>query len=189
MKKSLIVETYAQHNNTFQANGIWYDDYSEYLVEDALSIKGFTIEDRHTRRFRGKEAIVRTTKKAGRPPDLDIISSYRKRHFLGVQVKNRLDYPEANSIRDLLSICEQLELLPVLVIRMAPPDVIDAVTSIGGQVLVLKRWLLCPPFPNETFLEMQRLGIPVSVYRRTPDFLISKIQGMLERLEQQAHHI
>jgi len=180
--KAELVNVYAKHDNSFRNSGILYDDYSEFLVEQALVANDFVIEARHTRQYRGKEALVRENQGAGRPPDLDLIVSLENRHHLGVQVKNRLDYPEAQSIRDFLGMCEQLQLRPLLVVRMAPENLLGQVTDSGGRAIVFKRWLLRPPFPRDTFREMLQLGIPAAVYTRVPDFLLARTRELAQWL-------
>jgi hypothetical protein len=177
-----LVNVYSRHDNSYQHEGIRYDDYSEFLVEQALIAGGFTIEAKQAREYRGREAIVRDVG-AGRPPDLDFITSVGNRS-LGVQIKNRLDYPEAQSVRDFLSICEQLHLIPLLIVRMAPENLIRQITDAGGRIIVFKRWLLRPPFPRETFKQMLSIGIPVAVYTRVPDFLIRRVEEVRNSLHQ-----
>jgi len=183
--KADMVEAYANHDNGFEQGGILYDDYSEFLLEQALIQAGFVIEARNTRSFRGRQAVVRQEQGAGRPPDLDLVASLEGHHILGVQVKNRLDYPEASSIRDFLSICNQLNLRPLLAVRMAPEDVLNQITKSGGRVIVFKRWLLKPPFPREVFNKMQETGFPVSVYQRVPDFLTTRARELARWLDTQ----
>jgi len=183
--KADMVGVYASHDNSFHQRGIFFDDYSEFLVEQALIQAGFVIEARNTRSFRGRQAVVRQNQGAGRPPDLDLVASLQRRHVLGVQVKNRLDYPEASSIRDFLSICNQLNVRPLLAVRMAPEYVLNQITESGGRFIVFKRWLLKPPFPRETFNQMQETGFPVSVYQRVPDFLVTRTRELAKWLDTQ----
>lgn len=180
--KAQLVNVYAHHDNSYRHEGIAYDDYSEFLVEQALIASNFAIESRHTRRHREREAVVRY-RGVGRPPDLDFIASVRD-HYFGVQVKNRLDYPEAQSIRDFLNICNQLQIIPLLIIRMAPENLLVQITESGGRVIVFKRWLLRPPFPRNTFRELLQIGIPAAVYTRVPDFLVKRTQEVAESLPQ-----
>jgi hypothetical protein len=175
-----MVNVYSRHDNSYHHQGIRYDDYSEFLVEQALVAGGLTIEARQAREYRGRTAVVRDVG-AGRPPDLDFIASVAD-HTLGVQVKNRLDYPEAQSVRDFLSICQQLQLTPLLVVRMAPENLIAQVTDVGGRIIVFKRWLLRPPFPRDTFKQMLSIGIPVAVYTRVPDFLVTRAKELRNSL-------
>lgn len=175
-----LVNVYAKHDNSYRHGGIAYDDYSEFLVEQALVASNFAIEARHTRKHKGREAVVRNGG-AGRPPDLDFIASVSD-HYFGVQVKNRLDYPEAQSIRDFLSICHQLQIIPLLIVRMAPENLLGQVTDSGGRAIVFKRWLLRPPFPRDTFGEMIQIGIPAAVYTRVPDFLVKRTRDVAQSL-------
>lgn len=182
-EKAEVVKAYAKHDNSFSRGDVNYDDYSEFLVEQALLQTGFAIESRNTRQFNSKKASIATERHAGRPPDLDLIVSLKRRHFLGVQVKNRLDYPEAKSIWDFLDLCGQLDLRPLFVVRMAPENVLKEIARQGGRTIIFKRWLLRPPFPRDTFQRMLELGIPVSVYRRVPDFLIVRAKELKSWLE------
>lgn len=177
-----LVNVYSRHDNSYYHQGIRYDDYSEFLVEQALIASGFTTEARQTREYGGRRAVVRDVG-AGRPPDLDFITSVAN-HTLGVQVKNRLDYPEAQPVRDFLSICAQLHLTPLLIVRMAPENLISQVTDVGGRIIVFKRWLLRPPFPRDTFNEMLSIGIPAAVYTRVPDFLLRRAEELRHSLRQ-----
>jgi len=174
--KARIVRVYANHNNSYDADHIHYDDYSEFFVSQALIQNQFTINAYHARKI-GNLVAFGPKVGPGRPRDLDLISS-KGRARIGIQVKNRLDYPEAESIRNFLILCKQLQLTPVLVVRQAPLLTLKSVTDEGGYVIVCKQWMLRPPFPRETLNDMRELGIPAAVYQRVPDFLIRKFHEL-----------
>lgn len=189
--KSQLVKYYLYWNNVFVSapEGIRYDDYSEYLVEQALTEAGLTIAGRNTNYFNGREYRKQGTL-PGRPPDLDFIAlngSVNK--AIGVSVKNKLSYPTDAEITALLEICEVLQVKPVLVTRMVFGRGIQKVYEAGGRTVIFKRWLLRPEMPNNIFVEMSDtdksksvLGLPISIYRYVPKWLVGKCQTVRNEL-------
>lgn len=190
-RKADLVEYYEKYPRDFTSSpeGVRYDDYSEYLVEDSFINMGLIVMGRNTNYFNGrtylKEAVA-----PGRPPDLDFTVYDRKRDLAaGVSVKNKLDYPTDDEIGILLEICEVLSLRPLLVTRMASGKAASRVVATGGGVTMFKRWLLKPGMPQEMFFQISDagkarslFGLPVSIYRYRPNMLPERLRVGVESL-------
>jgi hypothetical protein len=175
-RKADLVQRYMNHPRKFRHQGKSYDDYSEFLVEQAFRQAGYFVVSRNTNYFDGKIYRRAEAPARGRPPDLDFIVIPKERIIpIGVQVKNRLDYPEKESIDEFLAMCTELELKPLLVVRMAHEMHNARVVLAGGKVVVFKRWLIKPPFPRTIFQQLLDLKLPFSVYKFTPDFLVKSL--------------
>jgi hypothetical protein len=166
-EKLELINTYVSHPRRFEKDSIVYMDYSEYLVEQALISSGYVVVAKDTYSFNG------------RPTDLDFIAKVpQKDVFVGIQVKNRMQHPSLADVYSLLNICGHLKVRPVLVARIIHPKTYELLKENGGRALRVKRYFLQPPFPRDKFKEIVDLGIPLGVYNRPPDFLIT----MLTRL-------
>ena len=86
--------------------------------------------------------------------------------YVGVQVKNKLDYPTQDEISQLIDITNVLHLKPILVARVSHEMRNAPVINRGGRVIIFKRYFLQPPFPRKEFDEINFLGIPLGVYMR-----------------------
>lgn len=189
-RKAGLVKYYINYPNEFtsQPQRVRYDDYSEYLVENALVTLGFVVMARNTAYFNGvhyfKQYFV-----PGRPPDLDFTALTPKGRIpIGISVKNKLDYPSDDEVDQLVEICEFLKLRPVLVTRIASGKAASRLFTLGGGVVMFKRWLLPPEMPRGMFNQISDAGAseslleyPLSIYRRTPDMLLNRIQELLRR--------
>ncbi|MBS7617671.1 hypothetical protein KEJ25_03575 [Candidatus Bathyarchaeota archaeon] len=51
----------------------------------------------------------------------------------------------------------------------------DVIRRLNGWVVVFKESLLKPGFPREKLEALRQMGIPVTVYRWPPDFLIKAL--------------
>jgi hypothetical protein len=183
-EKVRLVKAYSRYEYGFvsQPEGIRYDDYSEYFVEDALKKTGCVVFARSTNYFNGI-AYFRQGATPGRPPDLDFtVGVPGCKFFFGVSVKNQLDYPRQEAIEQLVDMCSELGLKPLMVARMLSGVQTKRVHGAGGYAVIYKRWLLKPGMPNLTFEKISdagkgksMLGLPLSIYRRTPDFLVSAL--------------
>jgi len=160
---------------------IEYNDYSEYLVEQALLKAGFRVLAKDTYYFNGIACKLRSG--PGRPPDLDFIAEIPCQKYVGVEVKNRLEYPKKREICDLINLCACLNLKPLLVARRVHPSVFSIVPRHKGYVCIFRRYILQPELPREKFNEITKeLGFPLSVYRYTPDFLVKELKKAKEYL-------
>jgi Domain of unknown function (DUF4062) len=179
--KAALVGTYAHFDNRFNANGVAYDDYSEFLLDEAFQAAGFEVLQRNVTSPRSEDVAQRTR---GRPRDIDfLVLEPNSGVRLGVQLKNRLDYPKKDTVLSFLNQCSSLSVSPLFVTRMAPENLLAIIQKSGGFLLVYKRWLLRPGFPRESFQHIVReLGLPLGVYQRTPDFLIVRLQELKNRL-------
>lgn len=186
-EKAELIDYYSKYarENEFvsQPQGIRYDDYSEYLVEDALRQAGFIVTGKNSTYFDGRQ-YVPTAVQPGRPADLDFTAVSRsKQVFVGVSVKNRLDYPTSGDIDQVLVICDVLKLKPLLVARMASAEAFGRVPAAGGRVVPFKRWLLKPGMPRNMFDQISDAGrgksvlaLPVSIYRYAPSMLVELLK-------------
>jgi|Deesub1362A_J573_1020465.scaffolds.fasta_scaffold00845_5 excisionase family DNA binding protein len=173
-KKMMLAEAYKNHPRRFENNDVIYNDYSEYLVEQSMIRAGYTIVAKDAYYFNG---FAYKEEGAGRPKDLDFIVKLPGIDiFLGVEVKNRLDYPKSNDINDIINICRKLQIKPLLVARMVHPMTFDVIKNLGGYVLIFKQMFIKPGFPRDKFEEIRKLKIPIAIYRYPPDFLINKFQ-------------
>lgn len=103
--------------------------------------------------------------------------------YLGIQIKNRLDYPRVEDVHELLDICNTLNLLPVLVTRISHPRVYRIMENVGGKIVIFMRYFLKPEFPRENYdYIVNEIGIPLGVYRRVPDFLVQKFERLKAEL-------
>lgn len=173
-EKLSLVETFVEYERSFEKNGIRYQDYSEYLVERALIIAGCTVVAKDTYYFNGR--VVLLSNGRGRPHDLDFIVETPQKVYVGVQVKNRLEYPKYDNIRSFIELCQGLNLKPLLITRQAHPMTFDHLRRLGGWVVVTKQVLLKPGFPPNVLKALrEQLGIPVAVYMRAPEYLVREI--------------
>ena len=170
-EKAALAKIYIDHPRMYNRNGIFYADYSEYLVERALIHAGYVVLSKDTYYFNGR--VYRPSTSAGRPTDLDFIAYLRdKDTYVGIQVKNKLEHPTFVEVSTLLEICHSLGVRPVLIGRIMHPLTFDLLKSNRGRALRLKRYLLQPPFPRDKFQEIVAMGIPLGVYQWPPDFLV-----------------
>lgn len=173
--KMKILKTYYDYiqDNKFRDpadNSERYDDYSEFLVEKCLNEAGFIVLKRNTYRFRGK--IVRSNNGQGDSKDLDfIVLKPAGQVFIGVQVKNQLDSPTEKDVKQLLDLCDGLDLKPMLISRVCEPRFFLKIKAKGGRIIVFKRQFLRPEVPRDFFDRMNEMGIPIGVYRRPPVYL------------------
>lgn len=182
--KNQLMEIYINHPRNYKRRGVIYDDYSEMLVEDALIRTGYVVVAKNSHYFNGKEYHQTEERRRGRKRDLDYIAYMKSRDiYIGIQVKNRLEYPRIDDVHLLLDICHALDVIPVLVTRLSHPRIYSVFTAIRGEVIQAKRYFLQPPFPNDAFEEITRkLRIPLGVYKWVPDFLISAFEKLKEKL-------
>jgi hypothetical protein len=169
-----LLTTYSSHPRAYTYKQIKYSDYAEFLVEWALVEAGFIIVAKETYYF--NRNIFLPNAGPGRPQDLDFIAlSPTNKVFVGIQVKNKLEYPKPADTSSLIDICNTLHLRPVLVTRNAHPMTFLPIQNSKGFIIVFKRYLLQPPFDRAKFKKLvYDLEIPIGVYQTTPDFLIRK---------------
>jgi len=102
------------------------------LTELFLLKNGFTIIDKHTNKFTGKE-----WKETDH--NLDLITTKDNLHY-GIEVKNRFEYMNKEELEiKMYDMCEFLELIPVCVLRFAPYYVMTELSGYGGRMLIFKR--------------------------------------------------
>jgi excisionase family DNA binding protein len=179
--KQGLQDFYRKYPRRFEKDGVVYMDYSEYLLERALLLVGYTIVAKDTYYFNG--VVYRDSKTAGRPRDLDfIVKVPKKDSFLGIQVKNKMQHPTYNEVSYLLEMCRVLQLKPILVARIIHPSTYKILKNNGGRALRFKRYFLKPPFPHDKFSEIINLGIPLGVYRRCPEFLVRMLEDLRDAM-------
>lgn len=173
-EKLKLVKVFEDYERGFERDRIKYQDYSEYLVEQAMIRAGYKVVAKDSYYFNGISCVLQ--KGAGRPPDLDYIAMLPNGVFVGVQVKNRVEYPKPGDIDSLIELCRVLHLRPLLVTRQAHPMTFDVIKRLGGWVVVFKQILLQPGFPRDVFnILREQLGIPIAVYNRPPDYLVKAL--------------
>jgi len=173
-EKLKLIKTFESYDRKFERDGVRYQDYSEYIVEQAMIRAGYVVVAKDSYYFNGIACVLQPG--AGRPPDLDFIAKLPGGDYVGVQVKNRLDYPKPNEINIFIELCRVLHLKPLLVTRQAHPMTFDVVKRLKGWVVIFKQSLLKPGFPREAFDAIrQQVGIPIAVYRWPPDYLIKAL--------------
>ena len=172
-EKLKLVKVFENYERRFERNGIVYLDYSEYLVEQALIRAGYTVVAKDTYYFNGLVSRIRNG--PGRPPDLDFIAALPNGGFVGIQVKNRLEYPKSDDINIFIDLCRNLHLKPLLITRQAHPLTIDMIKRLGGWTVIFKQILLKPGFPRDKLEALRKLGILVAVYRWPPDYLVKRL--------------
>lgn len=183
-RKKQLMEIYVKHPRNFRRRGVIYDDYSEMLVEDALIKTGYVVVSKNSHYFNGKEYHQNREIRPGRKRDLDYIAYMKSRDiYIGMQIKNRLEYPRMDDIHLMLDICYTLGLIPVLVTRLSHPRIYSVFDAIRGEVIQTKRYFLQPPFPREAFGEItKKLRIPLGVYQWVPNFLLTDFEELKEKL-------
>jgi len=162
-----------KYDRRFEQNGINYMDYSEYLVEKALISAGYIVVAKDTYYFNGLVYLVKEG--PGRPPDLDFIALIPNKGFVGIQVKNRKEYPKSDVVNTFIDLCVKLHLKPLLITRQAHPLTIDMIRRLGGWTVVFKQILLKPGFPKDKLYALRNLGIKVAVYKWPPDYLVKSL--------------
>jgi len=182
LQKKELIDYYMNYPRDFRQGDILYDDYSEFLVERALIHAGYVVVSKNAYYFNGN--AYRQSVGPGRPRDVDFIAYLRsKEAYLGLQIKNRLEYPKVPDIHEFLDICHTLHLRPVLVTRISDPRVYSLIENVDGEIVIFLRYFLKPEFPHEKFkIIVEDLGIPLGVYRRVPDFLVQKVENLKAEL-------
>jgi len=182
LEKKELIDFYVSYPRDFRQGDALYDDYSEFLVERALIHAGYVVASKNAYYFNGN--ACRQNVGPGRPRDVDFIAYLRsKDEYLGLQIKNRLEYPKIDDIHEFLDICHTLHLRPVLVTRISHPRVYSLINNVGGKIVIFKRYFLKPEFPKDKFKKIvEELGIPLGVYRRVPDFLVQKFEDLKTEL-------
>jgi hypothetical protein len=95
-------------------------------------------------------------------------------NYVGIQVKNRIEYPKPNDINTFIELCRVLHVRPFLVTRQVHPMTFDVIKRLNGLVVVFKQVLLKPGFPKEVLSRLrQEVGILVAVYKWPPDYLVN----------------
>jgi len=181
-KKSELMNIYVKHPRRFERHNVVYMDYSELLVEDAMKQAGYTVVAKDAYYFHG--IAYRQNSAPGRPKDLDFIGRMSNKDiYVGVQIKNRLEYPKHADISELLDICNVLHLRPVLVARRVHPMSYRSIRNASGDIIECKRYFLQPPFPREEFKRIVGMGIPLGVYKWTPTFLVESFVGLSKKFK------
>jgi excisionase family DNA binding protein len=183
-EKKQLMDIYVNHPRDYTRRGVVYDDYSEMLVEDALIKTGYVVLSKNSHYFNGKEYHQEEERRPGRKRDLDYIAYLRsKDRYIGIQIKNRLEYPRMDDVHLLLDICRTLDLVPLLVTRLSHPRIYSVFSAVRGAVIQTKRYFLKPPFPRDAFEKITReLHIPLGVYQWVPEFLISDFEEVKAKL-------
>lgn len=182
IQKKQLSDIYIRHPRGYSRRGVVYDDYSEMLVEDALIKTGYVVVSKNAHYFNGKE-YHQEEARPGRINMDFIVYLKPKDMYVGIQIKNRLEYPRMDDVHLLLDICRTLDLVPVLVTRLSHPRIYSVFSAIRGAVIQTKRYFLAPPFPSDAFQKIVReLHIPLGVYQWVPDFLISAFENLKEKL-------
>jgi excisionase family DNA binding protein len=86
-EKLRLVRIFETYERKFERDGIKYQDYSEYIVEQAMIRAGYTVVAKDSYYFNGIACILQTG--PGRPPDLDFIAMLPSGNYVGVQVKKQ----------------------------------------------------------------------------------------------------
>lgn len=129
-----------------------YDDYSEFLVERALIHAGFVVVSKNAYYFNGNS--YRQNVGAGRPKDVDFIAHVRMgERYLGIQIKNRLEYPKVDDVHEFLDICNTLKLVPVLVTRIFHPRVYSLINNVNGKIVIFMRYFKKPSFLRKSLMQ------------------------------------
>jgi len=136
-RKIELIRLYVDYPRRYRRMGVEYLDYSEFLVEQAMLQAGYTVVSKDTYYFNG--IAYRENEGQGRPKDLDYIARIPgKDVYVGVQIKNRLEYPSSSEISQLIDICNVLHLTPILVARTSHEMRNLPVISRGGRVIILR---------------------------------------------------
>lgn len=146
---------------------------AETLFDAALPVGGFMPRARNVRAYNGLEWT-----KTGH--DLDRVFERDGRPY-GVEIKNRLDYIEAEELGVKLAMCAHLKLTPLFIMRMAPKSYIARIVGAGGYALIVG-WQLYP-FGREALAKevKERLGLPVDCPRAISEGTIGRLSSWHER--------
>lgn len=55
------------------------------------------------------------------------------------------------------------------------------IRNAGGDIIECKRYFLQPPFPRKEFKEIVGMGIPLGVYKWTPNFLVESFDALSKK--------
>lgn len=184
LHKIQLMKVYIDHPRKFERRGVIYDDYGEMLVEDALIKTGYVVVSKNSHYFNGKEYHQDEPRTRARKRDLDYIVYERSKDvYIGIQVKNRLEYPRMDDVHLLLDLCNTLDLFPVLVTRLSHPRIYAIFEGIKGEVMQTKRYFLQPPFPRDKYEQINtELRIPLGVYQWVPNFLLHNFEILKQKL-------
>jgi len=110
-------------------------NHGEMMFDAALPRVGFVYKARDVRAYKGKEA-------AGQR-NLDRVFERDGLEY-GIEIKNTLDYIDRDELREKITICKTLGLIPLFIVRMMPKNYIyEDVYQVGGFCLLFK-WQLYP---------------------------------------------
>lgn len=138
---------------------------AEDFIISCLIEANYVVVARDTRFFQGKEWFRRT--------DLDLIVYGKEEdRWYGVQIKNRLDYPEWDDIAELMDICNFLGLTPWLIARYSPKSYNWELIRSGGFVTLFpgRKWLLTDENKEVAELISNEMVIPVTLPQDLNEF-------------------
>ena len=92
----------------------------------------------------------------------------------GTEIKNTLDYIEREELEVKISMCEELKIRPLFILRFAPKSYIDMIIRAGGYAMIFE-WQLYPPSLASLAREMrEKLNLKVDNPRRIKDGTIQR---------------
>lgn len=134
--------------------------HAEDLVEKALKKAGYIVVSKNSTYFQGK---MWPYKEKG---DLDFIAYGKSEdRWYGIQVKNKLRYPDHGDIYSFFDVNKYLGLTPWFIARILPKTYIWNTISSGGFITLYpqRKWLLPEKYKQLGEEIEQELGVPTLV--------------------------
>ncbi len=141
-------------------------DHGELMFDAALPRFGFMPVGREVQEYKGKKWTL-----TGH--DLDRVFE-RDGVGYGAEIKNTLDYIEREELETKISMCKELGLRPLFIMRFAPKSYNDMIIKSGGYAMIFE-WQLYPPGLAELAKELkEQLRLKVDIPRRIADGTIQR---------------
>ena len=147
--------------------------HGENVVESGLIKAGYIVASRNSKYFNGKEVPY---KEKG---DIDFIAYGRKEdRWYGVQVKNKLRYPELLDIQSFVKVCKYLGLTPWFIARTLPKTwCFKQVIVKGGFITLFEggKWLWPRRYEDKAKIVEETIGFPILPTDEPPNSLIEDL--------------
>lgn len=169
-KVAALIEQYADDKV-----GSALGNHGELMIDAALPKAGFIPSGEDVREYGG-------LKWEETEHDLDRVFE-RDGVAYGTEIKNTLDYIERDELEIKLRMCEELQLVPLFIVRFAPKSYIERVRRAGGFSLLFE-YQMYPPGYEELAKRLKdeldlKVGWPSKVAAGTVQRLLNWHEGQL----------
>jgi hypothetical protein len=127
--------------NEFSSESNRIGRYAEDVLEKALVAGGFEVKDRASPTGPGIRTFGGKVWRGKHDFDFIVYGEREKRTY-GIQLKNRLTYPEWDDVAGLVDICSFFGLSPWFVARQMPGEYVEDLLSCEGFYSLFYKWLI-----------------------------------------------